>query len=83
MGLFSQIKFIRHFMGSIPQVIFGHLWDQSHRLSEDTYGIDPIGDLTTHIGSIPLYLCDQYNKLYMTLLIEIIMYNYKILQERS
>ena len=40
-------------MGSIPKVTLGHLWDQSHKCSEDTYGIDPIVDLRTPMGSIP------------------------------
>ena len=43
-------------MGSIPKVTLGHLWDRSHKCSEDTYGIDPIVDLRTPLGSIPKVL---------------------------
>ena len=32
------------------------LWDQSHRCSEHTYGIDPKGALRAPMGSIPLVL---------------------------
>ena len=29
-------------MGLIPYMCSGHLWDQSHRCTQSTYGIDPI-----------------------------------------
>ena len=35
-------EFLWHFTGSIPKMTEGDLWDQSHRWSEDPYGIEPI-----------------------------------------
>ena len=65
----NPISDLRTHMGSIPQPNFqylwdhsqkfflkrfsGTLWDQSHRWLKETYGITPISDLRTHMGSIP------------------------------
>ena len=50
-------------LGSIPQMIFVHLWDQSHNLFLHIYGIRPINDCRTPIESIPqlifVHLWDQ------------------------
>ena len=37
-------------MGSIPKVTLGHLWDRSHKCSEDTYGINPIAHFLLPMG---------------------------------
>ena len=34
----------------VPYIIFRHLWDQSHRSPENTYGIDPIAQILIPIG---------------------------------